>query len=915
MSPKIALFGAILVGALVAMASPNLARLPGATLSADNHQGAHRPQRANDGVLDQFNSRWVSKFTQREHWLQLAFPSPVAVNRLTIHFAGPAFYATDFDIQVKNGDQWRTLRAVRDNRRIVRHVSFATTTATVFRVLFHRAVPDTMVRLYELEAWCDPQPVEATLSDAICDGLLLPERPLTLKLTHFDAAPISLAVSATLKDEHGHVLQTLTKTLDLKREATLYLPRPEQYGRYLYECSLWSEPMHFVYFPPSTSRYQTSSPFGAHCHVRSRAHIRHAGIYWWRNHDLYGRWNSLADEQGRPDWRDYHKTLKFVADYGVRECSVLLGAPRIHSTILPGEFSLNPHDTVNSLYLPASSQPWLEEYVRPLIAAVRQASPYRAHEIWNEPWSYYRLRGLYGTPGEALLLFKETYLAARKADPEAIVYISDVKPECINNPYSFRNFGRDMLELGYLRWTDIVAFHSYGMMTWKRFERLRRNVWQFGRDFDFWSTETACEGKPPLHLLESLVRHRAYGNGKTFIYTADKWAPLEVAGNPTEHLVIQAALCRNLGDALPLGFHEQDGVHLYVFAHGDRIVAVAVNRSSQTLNLKRFLGEKIRVEDIYGRPQGCALLPETACFILDIPESKARQFLLKRFEFHEATAGGDILKPVMELLREDAPVDQALELLNRLRRQATAEQLYASNQPLTMLIHWQVLHQRQRQKAIQDAVDTSTHWQRLRHLEEQISQRTQHSAMLPNSERLCSRTRKLLQWTDMFLHDRDVVAADVFLRQADVEFAHAAAWSSSEAPVACYRPKVYFRSQKRLLRSELYCFPQGRSQKAVITVANPLGVRLTGTLQLMLPDAWQAEQALLPYDVEPLSRQILELSLTAPKATLPGKKYVLTVRDMEQRLDDIHVELEVVSNVPPAPILGSEVSTGEFTGN
>lgn len=49
-------------------------------------------------------------------------------------------------------------------------------------------------------------------------------------------------------------------------------------------------------------------------------------------------------------------------------------------------------------------------------------------------------------------LFRESYETLKKADPEAMVYPTDTGAALKESPYAFREFGRDMFELGYLRW-------------------------------------------------------------------------------------------------------------------------------------------------------------------------------------------------------------------------------------------------------------------------------------------------------------------------------------------------------------------------------------------------------------------------------------------------------------------------------
>ncbi|WP_187144202.1 hypothetical protein, partial [Victivallis vadensis] len=61
---------------------------------------------------------------------------------------------------------------------------------------------------------------------------------------------------------------------------------------------------------PAPSVYRSSSPFGAHYHSSDPAFAHHAGIWWWRNHDVYGRWNFYLSSAGKTDWSDYEERLE-----------------------------------------------------------------------------------------------------------------------------------------------------------------------------------------------------------------------------------------------------------------------------------------------------------------------------------------------------------------------------------------------------------------------------------------------------------------------------------------------------------------------------------------------------------------------------------------------------------------------------
>lgn len=101
---------------------------------------------------------------------------PREVNRIALHFWTDGHLATDFDVQAKFNNEWKTVREVRGNRERVVRAVFPTIRTETLRILFRRQIPDNMVRLYEFTADRMEQPVAVTLSAAFHGGLLLPGR-------------------------------------------------------------------------------------------------------------------------------------------------------------------------------------------------------------------------------------------------------------------------------------------------------------------------------------------------------------------------------------------------------------------------------------------------------------------------------------------------------------------------------------------------------------------------------------------------------------------------------------------------------------------------------------------------------------------------------------------------------------------
>ena len=361
--------GILLLGSAAAFSADpvNFVREPGVKLTADCHFAKFTPDKAGDGDDSAKESRWVSTGEHDEHWLAADFGTVREVNRIGLKFWGEGFVSQDFDIQVKDGDAWRTVREVRGNTKADCSFSFPTAETTDVRVVFKKQLPDKMVRLYELSVSRLAHPVEVSFSDGFRDGMLVAERKPALELRNFaPRTPAELTVKIELLDEAGKVLKTLEERRKFKDADSVPLPLPDAFGRYSYRVNLLPAPQTAFYFPAAASKYKSSSPFGSHYHSSSDLYVNHAGIYWWRDHDIYGRWSDIADEKGDIDWSDYDNRMDFVKANKIRECSVYLGAPRAYSTILPGEPVSGAHDSIYSYYPPADLNAWVNDYLLPI---------------------------------------------------------------------------------------------------------------------------------------------------------------------------------------------------------------------------------------------------------------------------------------------------------------------------------------------------------------------------------------------------------------------------------------------------------------------------------------------------------------------------------------------------------------------
>ncbi|MBS1369655.1 MAG: discoidin domain-containing protein [Lentisphaeria bacterium] len=916
-------------------AEPNLNRLPGVTVTADSHHLAFTPERAVDGDAETMAGRWVSGNSAGGHFLAVEYGKRITVNQIRLQFWQTVYKvpntATEFEVRGRTAEGWKPLRRVSGNLSTDLELAFPATELDAIRIDFHKTVPDNMVRLYEFSAFHRRELLELSLSGMAGEGIMGTGRKPELELTLCSTKLLRAAVRGTLYGADGREAAAFERETELSGKQRLALPPPPEFGRFRWEFTAaaasgrsFRRSFDFLYLPPANAFFRTASPFGAHYHNPQGVLCGYLGIHWWRNHDNYGRWNQCMTGAGEPDWANYLQRQESVKREHRRECSVLLGAPKRYSTILPGEPVYSDAAPAYSFYPPSDPDAWLKLYCLPLAEHVKQSSPFRAYEIWNEAWSYYRLRGTHGTPGEMMQLFRVTYEALKKADPAALVYPTDVKPEMVESRYAYRNFGRDMLKLGYLRWADLISYHSYGKMEFSRLEKIRRNAWLHGRDLELWSTETATPDKPFGFLMESLLAHRLCGNGKTFLYNGALWAPLYRGGTPSMELAGVAALVRELGDARPIGIHEADGVRCSLFANGPEAVAACFTDSEAPVAVNLPSGAETQWRDLFGNalpPGKRTVAAGSPLFIAEPDAAFVREVAANRLRFHADKAGKDpsaaLLRHVADRLPSAGPEELSALVaeLDKARAKWRGDALYHTNFGLDLLNTLRLMQMRAGRLPLPAAPPPEKLAASIRALYRRAEQRTGGAGALLNTERLISRAQKEYQYAMQYASDGDDAARALHLERASAELAQAKRRIETEQPAPIYRPHGCFRAARRLIRSELYCFAAGKAQTAVVTVANPFGRTLSGELAVQLPPGWSSDRTALPYEVEPYSRQLIEISLTAPAPSGAGGKHPVRFTDKAGNIPPFAAECEVVDQLPDHPILDGQLSTGLFTGN
>ena len=115
----------------------------------------------NDGALcsdaDLGQTRWHSALTPMPHWAEVKLAKPAQVRRVIARFADPAGYATAFDVQVKVGNEYKTVFTAENNAESQAvNVTFAPVETDTVRFVFRKnanAAYPTAAQLSELEVY------------------------------------------------------------------------------------------------------------------------------------------------------------------------------------------------------------------------------------------------------------------------------------------------------------------------------------------------------------------------------------------------------------------------------------------------------------------------------------------------------------------------------------------------------------------------------------------------------------------------------------------------------------------------------------------------------------------------------------------------------------------------------------------
>jgi hypothetical protein len=562
--------------------------------------------------------------------------------------------------------------------------------------------------------------------------------------------------------------------------------------------------------------------------------------------------------------------------------------------------------------------------------ALAQNNPGRVWEIWNETWSYYRWRGLYGTPAELFHFNKINYDFIKKVDPSAIVMATDSKlVREAEDWVSYKGGIDDLLQLGYLRFSEIANYHAYGMITPDAIEVIKKRLWNYGRDQLIWSTETGLV-KGPQAVLFHLLRHKAYGVDKIFYYNEEAGGYSDFFDDldaPTDELAAFSTLSRNLGDGKYLGQLEQDEVQWFFFANKKQLCAVVLSSDKSKVKIPTDPKRTTRVSDMFGNEvrlsESVLVLSNRPLFVLD----PSPELLAQGIESELQWRASRMKDKVQELSDLPAYVPgktkEYFEALGKfaetltIRRTSLAadeNELRLGGEFLEIFDNLAILQTRRGEMKVLPS-DLSLVEKKILETEAEIFSRTKQNGALLNSERLLSRAKKNTLLARDLLLEKELCGAGVLLARAQADLSASSAWMKRETVADIYRPKIYFRSLKRLLRSDVYNFIPGKEQKAVVSVANPFSTPLAVQLELILPADWNSDRKSFVAAIPPFSRQNFDIKLSAPSAAKKGDIVEIQVREKNGVVETHKAQVVMVDQLPAIPILSEKKEDDLLPGN
>ncbi len=149
-----AIFSIIITAAAQATDKPeNLSLAAGVKASASSVYMKYTADKAIDGNAKNMDSRWLSEKTEGERSITIDFGKEVELCKAVYIFWTPKCVGVDYDIMVKDGESWKTVKEVRGGEGNEQTITFTPVKTTALKTVFLKTSSDNHVRLYELETY------------------------------------------------------------------------------------------------------------------------------------------------------------------------------------------------------------------------------------------------------------------------------------------------------------------------------------------------------------------------------------------------------------------------------------------------------------------------------------------------------------------------------------------------------------------------------------------------------------------------------------------------------------------------------------------------------------------------------------------------------------------------------------------
>jgi hypothetical protein len=192
---------------------------------------------------------------------------------------------------------------------------------------------------------------------------------------------------------------------------------------------------------------------------RSMSMIRAAGFQWirqqfaWYEIERPAKGQYVDSATGRSSWEKYDRIINLAGEYGLR---VLVRIDTVPAWARPaGSTFTHP---------PTDLQDY-GDFVRTLVARYRGKAQY--YQLWNEPNLTFEWGNQNVSASDFAPLLKAGYLAAKSADPQAIIIAPALAPTIDRGPANRNDtlFLRELYEAGGGDYFDVMSTMAYGLLS------------------------------------------------------------------------------------------------------------------------------------------------------------------------------------------------------------------------------------------------------------------------------------------------------------------------------------------------------------------------------------------------------------------------------------------------------------------